>query len=128
MSPFGNVPPQQLAEALEKHVAKMDDAGLTSLLVGELERMPQHARSALASSVFDAFRDRGESSEDAAEGADTTVAAIESSEVAPVAALLRYAGDNTGLLKEALALLAQEHGDALAALPPALIEGISARL
>jgi hypothetical protein len=122
------VPPEQVAEALEKHVAKMEDVTLTSLLLGALEAMPNDARRSLAASIFDAFRDRGESSDDVAEGADTTVAAIESAEVAPLVALIRYSGENTGLLKEALTLLAHEHSGALAALPRELLDGISARL
>jgi hypothetical protein len=128
MSHFGNVPVEALADAVEKHVAKMDEAELAALLLGGLDRMPSDALSALVASIFDAFRDRGESSEDAAEGANTSLHALESGDRAASAGLIRYASENTALLKESMALFAQDHRDQLHALPQPLIDGISARL
>lgn len=128
MSHFGNVPVEALADALERHVAKMDETELAALILGALERMPSDAVNALVASIFDAFRDRGESSEDAAEGANTSLSALESGDRAAAAALVRYASANTAVLKESMARFAQDHGDQLHALPKPLIDGISARL
>jgi hypothetical protein len=128
MSHFGNVPVEALADALEKHVAKMDEADLASLLLGALAAMPSDAVHALVASIFDAFRDRGESSEDAAEGANTTLVALLEGDRTAAAALIAYAVENTAVLKESMALFAAEHRDQLHALPQPLIDGIAARL
>jgi len=125
---FGNVPVEALADAVEKHVAKMDEAQLAALLLGALERMPPDAANALVASIFDAFRDRGESSEDAAEGANTTLHALEGGDRSAAGALIRYASENTAVLKESLTCFVREHRDQVHALPAPLIDGISARL
>lgn len=90
--------------------------------------MPVHARTALVESIFDAFRDRGESSEDAAEGAATPLEQIERGDAHALGALLAYARDNTGLLKDALGLFAERHAAYVDALPPELVDGIAGRL
>jgi len=128
MSQFGNVSVEALADAVEKHVAKMDEADLAALLGGALGAMPAAAVLALVHSIFDAFRDRGESSEDAAEGANAPLHALEGGDRAAVAALVVYARENTGVLKEAMAIFASDHRDQLHALPKPLIDGIAARL
>lgn len=128
MSQFGNVPAQALVDAVDKHVAKMDDAELASLLRGGLSAMPSDALDALVHSMFDAFRDRGESSEDAAEGANAPLGALEAGNRDAVGALIGYASENAGLLKETMTLFAEQHTSMLPALPRALLDGISGRL
>jgi hypothetical protein len=128
MSPFGNIPAQTLVDAVEKHVARMDDAVLAGVLRDGLATMPVDARGALVASIFDAFRDRGESSEDAAEGAGTPLDLLERGDPQALAALVDYANGNTGLLKEAMALYAEEHAALLRDLPSALVDGISRAL
>jgi len=128
MSHFGNVPAESIVDAVEKHVAKMDDGELASLLVDAVATMPDAARSALVSAIFDAFRDRGESSEDAAEGANASLADLESGDVRAVAALLNYARQNTGVLKEAMTLFAEEHTAQIDALPRSFVDAIAQRL
>lgn len=128
MSHFGNVPAETLVDAVEKHVAKMDEADLASLLRLGASAMSQPARSALVASIFDAFRDRGESSEDAAEGANASLAALERGDEAATSALLAYAQDNTGVLKEAMSIFAEEHTAEVGSLPAPLIDAIAQRL
>jgi hypothetical protein len=128
MPPFGNVPAQTLVDAVEKHVARMDDAALADVLSGGVPAMPQGARRALVASIFDAFRDRGESSEDAAEGANASLDHLEGADAQAVAALVEYARANPGLLKEALAHYAEEHATQLEALPAPLVDGIAGTL
>jgi hypothetical protein len=128
MPPFGNVPAQTLVDAVEKHVARMDDATLADVLSGGVPSMPQDARSALVASIFDAFRDRGESSEDAAEGANASLDRLERADAQAVAALVGYARDNPGLLKEALTHYAEAHAKQLEGLPAPLVDGIAGTL
>ena len=128
MSPFGNIPVQALVDAVEKHVGSLDDDELAALLQGGLMTMPAPTIAALVQSIFDAFRDRGESSEDAAEGAETPLADIERRDPAAVGSLVQYAHGNAGLLEDALMRLAESHADELAGLPPALVAGITGSL
>lgn len=128
MSHFGNVPAETLVDAVEKHVAKMDDADLASLLQHGVTSMPVAARSALVASIFDAFRERGESSEDAAEGSNASLRALHDGDETALDALLGYAKDNTGVLKEAMTIFAQEHAAQLSALPRSLTDEIAKRL
>ncbi|MDE2481893.1 MAG: hypothetical protein KGN02_06855 [bacterium] len=109
-------------------MARMDEAELASLLRAALPTMAPVAVAALVRSIFDAFRDRGESSEDAAEGANAALDALEAGDLAAVGALVAYARENTGLLKESMTLYAEQHPSALSALPPALLDGIRERL
>jgi hypothetical protein len=128
MPPFGNVPAQTLVDAVEKHVARMDDAALAAVLHGGLATMSGDGRNALVASIFDAFRDRGESSEDAAEGAGTSLDLLERGDPQALAALVEYANSNTGLLKEAMTLYAAEHACALNDLPSSIVDGIAQAL
>jgi len=128
MSQFGNVPAESLVDAVEKHVAKMDEAELASLVAAQVAVMPTDAVRALAESIFNAFRDRGESSEDAAENAGTSLESIERGDLQAVATLIAYARQNTGVIKEAVGLLAEEHRDVLSTLPRTLLDGIAQRL
>lgn len=128
MSHFANVPVEALVDALEKHVAKMKEAELAELLAGAVATMPDGGVRALVSSVFDAFRDRGESSEDAAEGANAPLQSLETGDRTAAAALVRYAQENHGLLKEALEFFAQHHADQVHVLPKSLVDGITQRL
>jgi NAD(P)H-dependent FMN reductase len=128
MPPFGNVPVQTLVDAVEKHVARMEDAALADVLRNGVLTMSHDARSALVASIFDAFRDRGESSEDAAEGANASLERLEAADAQAVAALVEYAHTNPGLLKEALTHYAEEHASQLGALPAPLVDGIAGTL
>ena len=128
MPPFGNVPAQTLVDAVEKHVARMDDAALADLLRSGVPTMSRDARSALVASIFDAFRDRGESSEDAAEGAHAALDRLEDADAQAVGALIDYARTNPGLLKEAMAHYAEEHTTQLEQLPSQLVDGIAGAL
>jgi NAD(P)H-dependent FMN reductase len=128
MPPFGNVPAQTLVDAVEKHVARMDDAALADVFRNGVPSMPHDARSALVASIFDAFRDRGESSEDAAEGANASLDRLEGADAQAVLALVEYARANPGLLKEALTHYAEEHVTQLGGLPAPLVDGIAGTL
>jgi hypothetical protein len=128
MSDFENVPAAALVDAVEKLVAKIDDAELASSLQGGLAAMPTASVQALVTSVIDAFRDRGESSEDAAEGAGAPLAALEAGDVRAAAALIAYASEDRGVLKDALAIFAERHGEQLHALPGAIARALAERL
>lgn len=97
-------------------IAKMDDGDLEVLLRKAVPHMQGEPRHALVASIFDAFRDRGESSEDAAEGANTSVQSLESGSEEALLALIGYARNETGLLKEAMELFVDEHADQVDAL------------
>ena len=128
MSHFGNVPAHTLADAVEKHVARMSEADLASILRDGAETMPLGALHALVASILDAFRDRGESSDDVAEGSRTQLERIEAGDRSSIRELISYASENTALLKEAVTIFAQENGAYVSALPQKLVDGISGRL
>jgi hypothetical protein len=128
MSEFENVPAATLVDAVEKFVARSNDAELASSLQGGLASMPMDSVHALVSSIFEAFRDRGESSEDAAEGAHASLDALAAGDPAAVAALVGYARENAGLLKDALVMLAERHGAYLHMLPSVLVRPIAQQL
>jgi hypothetical protein len=128
MSDFESVPPAVLVDAVEKLVAKMNDAELASSLRSGVATMQPAGVHALVASIFDAFRERGESSEDAAEGANTDLADLSIAEPLAVAALIEYASVNAGLLKDALVFLAERHAEQLGALPESLRRAITERL
>lgn len=107
----------------EKHVAKMDDADLATLLSSAVPSMNAQARGALIASIFDAFRDRGESSEDAAEGAGTHLPMLESSDPEALRLLVAYSHENHGVLKEALTIFEADHAEHLSSLPHVLTAG-----
>ncbi|MBV8531580.1 MAG: hypothetical protein JO104_09700 [Candidatus Eremiobacteraeota bacterium] len=124
---FGNVPPDVLAGAVEKLLAKMDESDLAALYQRELSAMPPDVVGAFVEAVFAAFRERGESSEDAAEGSGTTLDAIANRTNGAVAGLLRYALDSPDLLKEATAVFVARHPPMIAMLPAALREALAER-
>jgi len=125
---FGNVPADLLAGAVEKLLAKMDETDLATFYVRELSAMPPDVVHAFVEAVFDAFRDRGESSEDAAEEAGTTIDAISNRNVEAITALLAYARTSPDLLKEATAIFVEQHPDLVRMLPAALRDGLVERL
>lgn len=128
MSHFGNVPADVLVGTVEKLVAKMDEGDLASAFERNLSTMPGEALDAFVEAIFDAFRARGESSEDAVEAAGTTIAGIERRDGGALGAIVHYARANTGLLKEATTLYVEEHPDLVTALPDALRSAIAERL
>lgn len=125
---LGNVPPDMLAGAVEKLLAKMDEADLAALYQRELSTMPSNVLTALVQSLFAAFHERGESSEDAAEGAGTTVDAIGGRETGSVSALLSYARKNPALLKEATTIFVEQHPEMVVTLPAVLRDALAQEL
>jgi hypothetical protein len=128
MSHFGNVPADVLVGTVEKLVSKMDEGDLASVFSKDLSTMPSDAFGAFVEAMFDAFRDRGESSEDAAEAAGTTLAGISGRDVAALRAFVEYARANPGLLKEATTLFVEHHPDLVGTLPAQLRSAIAERL
>jgi hypothetical protein len=128
MSHFGNVPADVLVGTVEKLVSKMDEADLAAAFSRELSTMPPEASAAFVEAMFDAFRDRGESSEDAAEGAGTTIASIQARDPIALQAFVDYARQNAGLLKEATILFVEHHPALTGALPAVLRSAIAERL
>lgn len=125
---FGNVPADTLVGAAEKILAKMDEADIAASYGREIHSMPTDAFAALIESIFTAFRERGESSEDAAEGAGTTLEGIERRENGAAQALLLYARSNPDLLKEATLLFVTQRPELATTLPAALRDALAARL
>jgi hypothetical protein len=125
---FGNVPPDMLAGAVEKILAKMDETDLAAFYERELRTMPAEAVHAFVEALFTAFRERGESSEDAAEGAGTTLDAIERRDSAAISALIAYAHGNADLLREATTAFIGQRPDLIATLPGPLREALTERL
>jgi len=128
MSAFERFSPGDVVEAAEKFISKMDELELATAMAQTERSMNAEGRAALVDAIFEAFRERGESSEDAAEGAGTTIGAIASAAPDAVAALLRYAKENPGLLKEAATSLIERRPQVLAEFSPQVVDGISARL
>jgi hypothetical protein len=106
----------------------MDDAELGAAFLQRSDTMDAADRSALIEAVFDAFRERGEGSEDAAEGAGTTLERITADDGDALRALMRYAQTSPGLLKEATLLCIERRPDSVAHLPPMLVDSITRRL
>jgi len=128
MSVFGNYAAAEVALAAEKFINKMDEGEL-GLAVEEGEhRLSEGSRALFIEAIFDAFRQRGESSEDAAEGAGTTLAALQANHPQAIAALVAYARANRGLLKEATVNLIEREPQIVAQLSPVLADGIARRL
>ncbi len=128
ISHFGNVPVDSLIAAVEKTAATMDEGDLAVALDENLSAMPSDALRAFLEAVLDAFRDRGESSEDAAEASGITLERIDLFDPSAIGELVRYASRNTGLLREATALFVEEHPALIAALPRRLLDGVAQRL
>jgi hypothetical protein len=125
---FGNVPADMLAGAVEKLLAKMDETDLAAFYERELTTMPPDVAASFVEAVFTAFRERGESSEDAAEGAGTTLDAIAGRELAANVALLRYALESPDLIREATTLFVAQRPDSVSTLPAAVRDGLAERL
>lgn len=128
MPSFDNFGAADVLDAAEKFVGKMDEGELGTALAQSERAMPSPVREALVESIFDAFRQRGESSEDVAEGAGTTVDAIASNGTDGMDALLRYARTNAGVLREATTLFIENNPAYVEHLSPVLTEGIARRL
>ncbi|MDP9017193.1 MAG: hypothetical protein M3N19_02595 [Candidatus Eremiobacteraeota bacterium] len=128
MSLFGAHSPSDVAEAADKFISKMDESQLAALTAGHMATMPVEGRCALVESILDAFRHRGESSEDVAEAAHAGLEAMQSGDISAIAALLTYVDQNTGLLKEAATALIEEHPEMIQHLPGAVVDGISSKL
>lgn len=128
MSVFGNYASAEVIDAAEKCISKMDEADVADAIEQSERVMTSRGRTLLVEAIFDAFRARGESSDDAAEGAGTTAEAINAGNSAAVHALLTYARSNPGLLKEAAIVLIEQHPDVVSQLAPELANGIAARL
>ncbi|MGH8163352.1 MAG: hypothetical protein ACREP1_03350 [Rhodanobacteraceae bacterium] len=128
MSVFGGFSAGQVVDAAERYIAKMDDGDLAAGIVQCEPAMMVAGRRALVESIFDAFRERGESSEDVAEGAGAPLSSIEAGDATAISSLLQYAQRSPGLLKEATSTLVKHHGEHLEQLSPALVDGIAKRL
>jgi hypothetical protein len=125
---FGNMPADMLVDAAEKILARMDDADIAASYQREISRMPSDALGALIESIFAAFRERGESSEDAAEEAGTTLEHIERREDGAADALLQYACRSPYLLKEATVIFISARPELIPALPAALRDRLAAHV
>ena len=128
MSVFGNYASSEVIDAAEKFISKMDEHDLASAIEQSERTMSAVGRAQLVEAVFDAFRARGESSEDAAEGAGTAVDAISRGEHEAVRKLLAYARANPGLLKEAAIGMVERDPQIVAAFPAPVTQGILERL
>ncbi len=128
MSVFGQYDSADVIDAAEKFLSKMNERELTAALEHCERTMQPASRSLLVEAIFDAFRQRGESSEDAAEGAGADLRALGSGDESAVRTLMEYAKTNPGLLKEAAIVLIEEHPHIVAELPPAVRDGIAQRL
>lgn len=128
MSQMDDIPPPLLADAMEKLVSKMDERELATVLGLHVNDMSPAARDALVEAIFDVFRDRGESSEDAAEGAGTSLEALHRHEGGAVNALLAYGVESTGVVKAAMEIYAEEHSDKIEMLPSQLVARLHERL
>ena len=128
MSVFGNFASDDVIDAAEKVINKMDEGMLASAIERSERTMSAQSKGLLVEAIFDAFRQRGESSEDAAEGSGTTLEAIARSDVDAVHKLLAYARANPGLLKEAAIGLVERDPAILDELSPDITGGIAQRL
>jgi hypothetical protein len=125
---FGNVPPDMLAGAVEKLLAKMDEADLAGFYQREVSVMPSDVIAAFVEALFSVFRDRGESSEDAAEGAGTTLDQLARREAQALRALVAYARNSPDLLREATSVFIERRPDLIVTLPSALRDALAERL
>jgi hypothetical protein len=128
MSGFGNYASAEVIDAAEKFISKMDEAEVAVAIEQSERIMSAGGRTLLVEAIFDAFRARGESSEDAAEGAGTTLEAIGTANSQALHALMEYARANPGLLKEAAIVLIEKHPEVVDQLAPGIADGIAARL
>jgi hypothetical protein len=117
---FGNVPADVLVGKVEKILAKMEETDLAAFYQRELLTMPHEVSGAFVEALFEAFRERGESSEDAAEGAGTTLDGIDRRDAAAISALLAYGRSSPDLFKEATTIFVERRPDLIENLPAAL--------
>ncbi|HEY1429414.1 MAG TPA: hypothetical protein VGF18_07560 [Candidatus Tumulicola sp.] len=128
MSHLGNIPAELLAGTVEKLVSKMGDNELASEYRASVPNMPDEACGAFVEAIFDAFRDRGESSEDVVEEAGTTLERVATRETDAISALLEYAAGSPGILKETSAVFVERRPDLVHALPRTLYDAVAQRL
>lgn len=128
MSVFGNFASAEVIDAAEKIISKMDEHELARTIEQSERGMSASVRALLVEAVFDAFRQRGESSEDAAEEAGTTLEAIRRSDRDAVGKLLAYARTNPGLLKDATVELVERDPATLIDISPAIADAVRQRL
>jgi ABC-type transporter Mla subunit MlaD len=128
VSQLGSVPADVLVAAVEKLVAKLDERDLFGVYERGLPAMSPDAFRAFTEAMFEAFRERGESSEDVAEGAGTTIERIAARDREAVDALVRYAHANSGVLKETTTLFVEHRPELVMALPATLYGAIEQRL
>jgi hypothetical protein len=119
MSPFGNQSADVLTGAPEKRIAKTDDAHLARALLDRFCAAKAQDRESLVETLFDAFRDRGESSEDSCEEAGITLEMLAAADRDAFESLLAYASKNPGVLKETYTLLVERQPEAINDLPAA---------
>lgn len=112
----------------EKFVSKMSESDLNAALEESEKTMSARSRALFVEAIFDAFRGRGESSEDAAEAAGADLNALANGDESAVQTLIGYAKTNQGLLKEAAIVLIEEHPEIVVELAPVLREGIASKL
>ena len=128
MSVFGNYASAEVADAAEKFISKMDERDLAAAIEESERTMSAQGRAQLVEAIFDAFRHRGESSEDAAEGSGASLEALARGDESAVRALIEYAKNNAGLLKEAAIVLIERRPAIVSELAPSLAGGIVRRL
>lgn len=128
MSVFGDYASAEVIEAAEKFISKMDERDLAQAIEHSASMMSADGRTLLVEAIFDAFRARGESSQDAAEGAGASLEAINQGEQRGLSSLIAYARANPGLLKEATTALIEQQPQVLSQLAPELSNGIAQRL
>jgi hypothetical protein len=128
MSGFGNYASAEVAEAAEKFISKMDERDLAAAMEQSERTMSDAGRAQMVEAIFDAFRHRGESSEDVAEATGTPLEAMTRGEHSAVRSLLTYAGTNPGLLKDAAAALIERSPAIVDELAPQITDGIARRL
>jgi hypothetical protein len=128
MSVFGNYASAEIVDAAEKFIGKMDERELAAAIEQSERAMTPDARTLLVEAIFDAFRQRGESSQDAVEAAGTTLEAISLHQNDALNKLLAYARANPGLLKDAAIELAERKPEVLAQISSDIVGGIKDRL
>lgn len=128
MSAFGNTAPGEVIDAAEKFITKMDERRLAQEIEQSERAMNAAARIALVEALFDAFRQRGESSEDVVEAAGVRLDEAQRGEPAALRALLLYARENPGSLKETAIAFIERQPALTGALGSAIADGIAARL
>jgi hypothetical protein len=128
MSVFGNFTSAQVIDVAEKLISKMGEEDLACAIEQSERTMSSSARTLLIEAMFDAFRQRGESSEDAAEEAGTSLDAITRGDREAVEKLLVYARSNPGLLKDATVEFVERDPALLTELSPEIANAVKQRL